>query len=212
MNVVNDTTDPSLEHGQKLLRAGVGLPMAQHGDFAYLLDTDGFTSAYKLQQLLATDAAVLHHRSPWSAYYYRALHEFVHYVPLWASSRDDVLRLVDWLGSHDEVARRVALNGQAFACEHLTEPGRLCYWHRAITEYAASFMDYAPSLASRPRAFPLERLNLMCRIRDGPVVCYYNVRPGPAVPGYECARPVPGVNGSFEECVYTGGRKAAVGL
>jgi hypothetical protein len=49
----------------------------------------------------------------------------------------------------------------------------------------------------------------MCRIHDGPVVCYYNVKPGPMPQGYECARPVPGVNGSFEECTYRGSRKAA---
>ena len=67
MNVVNDTTDPSLAYGQRLLRAGKKLAMADHGRYAYLLDTDGFTSAYKLQQLLATDSAVLHHRSPWYA-------------------------------------------------------------------------------------------------------------------------------------------------
>ena len=29
----------------------------------------------------------------------------------------------------------------------------------------------------RPRAFPLGRLNIMCRERDAPNVCYYNVRP-----------------------------------
>ena len=48
-NVVNDTSDPSLQYGARLLTAGTSLPMAEHGKFAYLLDTDGFTSAYKLQ-------------------------------------------------------------------------------------------------------------------------------------------------------------------
>ena len=51
MNVVNDTSDPSLSYGQKLLQKGEGLPMADHGQYAYLLDTDGFSSAYKLQQV-----------------------------------------------------------------------------------------------------------------------------------------------------------------
>ena len=246
MNVVNDTKDPSLDYGRKLLRPGEGLPIAEHGKYAYVLDTDGFTSAYKLQQLLATDSTVLHHRSPcvhppeprcvravhawhthisvsinvhvgccsWRAYFHRALHEFVHYVPLWGSSADDVLRLIDWLNAHDDVARRVALNGQHLACEHLTQPGRQCYWERAIREYTASFLDYAPNLASRPRAFPLDRLNLMCRIRDAPVVCYYNVRPGshPLPEGYECEKPVPNSSGWFEECWYRGTRRPAVAV
>ena len=162
-------------------------------------------------QLLATNSVVLHHKSPWRAYYYRALHAFVHYVPLWRSSRDDVLRLVDWLKEHDQLAQRMALHGHSFACEHLTSHGRLCYWQRAIEAYTP-FLAYRPSLANRPRAFPLDRLNIMCRIRDGPVVCYYNVKPrGPPIPeGYRCERPVAGVNGSYEECWYRGTSAAAL--
>ena len=165
-------------------------------------------------QLLATNSVVLHHKSPWRAYYYRALHAFVHYVPLWRSSRDDVLRLVDWLKEHDQLAQRMALHGHSFACEHLTQPGRLCYWRLAIEEYTASFVAYEPLLSKRPRAFPLDRLNIMCRIRDAPVVCYYNLPPrhssAPIPKGYACEKPVPGVNGSFEECWYRGTEPAAI--
>lgn len=213
-NVVNDTSDESLQFGERLLTAGKSLPMAEHAQYAYLLDTDGFSSAYKLQMLLATNSLVLHHKSPWRAYYYKALHEFVHYVPVWHSSRDDVLRLIDWLTAHDDVATRLAANAQHFACTHLTQPGRLCYWRKAIEAYAA-FQAYKPSLASRPRAFPLDRLNLMCRVRDAPVVCYYNVHPPgrgrtPLPDGYVCDKPVHGVNGSFEECSYRGDQPVAV--
>ena len=213
LNVVNDTKDPSLKYGQKLLAKGEPRTMAAHGEYAYLLDTDGFSSAYKLQQLLATNSLVLRHRSTWRAYYYAALHAFVHYVPVWRSSSDDVLRLVDWLGAHDSVARRIALAGQRFACEHLTQPGRLCYWHKAIAEYTNSFLGYVPSLAKRPRAFPLDRLNIMCRIRDAPVVCYYNVKANgpPLPPGYVCEKPVPGApNGTYEDCAYRGRQAAAI--
>ena len=187
--------------------ANADAPLPAHR-YAYLLDTDGFTSAYKLQQLLATNSAVLSHASPWRAYYHAALVAFVHYVPVWRSSRDDILRVLGWLDRHERVAQRVAANGQHFACEHLTQPGRLCYWRRAIELYAEAFVTYKPSLARRPRAFPLERLNLMCRIRDAPVVCYYNIKPqgrGPPLPrGYTCSKPVLGVNGSFEDCEYRG--------
>ena len=163
--------------------------------------------------LLATNSLVLHHRSPWRAYYYRALHEFVHYIPVWHSSRDDVLRLVDWLRDRDGFARRVAENAQHFACTHLTQPGRLCYWRNAIEHYTR-LLAYTPSLERRPRAFPLDRLNVMCRVRDAPVVCYYNVHPPrgrtPLPAGYECTKPVSGVEGAFEECWYRGDQQAAV--
>ena len=213
VNVVNDTMDPSLLHGQRLLLAKKGIPMADHGEYAYLLDTDGFSSAYKLQMLLSTNSLVLHHKSPWRAYYYQALHPFVHYIPVWHSSQDDILRLIDWLDSHDDLAQRIAQNAQHFACTHLTQPGRLCYWKRAINEYA-KLLDYKPTLRTRPRAFPLDRLNLMCRIRDGPVVCYYNVPPpkrgSPPIPeGYKCEKPIANWNGSFEECGYAGSEPPA---
>ena len=96
--------------------------------------------------------------------------------------------------------------------EHLTQPGRLCYWQRAIELYA-SLQAYTPSLARRPRAFPLDALNIMCRIRDQPIVCYYNVRlpTEGAPPGYECAKPIPNERpGRFEECWYKGAQPPAL--
>ena len=40
-------------------------------------------------------------------------------------------------------------------------------------------------------------------------VCYYNVKPGPALRGYSCTKPVPGWAGAFEECTYVGLEAAA---
>ena len=74
-----------------------------------------------------------------------------------------------------------------------------------------------PSLEQRPRAFPLDRLNIMCRVRDAPIVCYYNIKPPSAkgvtarLPeGYDCQKPVPGSQGAFEECWYKGRQPAAI--
>ena len=172
---------------------------------------DPYASASHLACPLPRRADPYASASPWRAYYHAALIDFVHVVPIWRSSRDDVLRLTSWLESHDALAERIARNGQHFACEHLTQPARLCYWRKAIEAYAP-FMGYTPSLEDRPRAFPLERLNIMCRIRDAPVVCYYNILArGPPVPqGYRCEKPVPGApNGSYEECWYRGDEPAA---
>ena len=121
-----------------------------------------------------------------------------------------MLRLLDWLDRNDALAARIARNGQHFACEHLTRPGRLCYWRRAIELYA-TLQDYKPSLARRPRAFPLDALNIMCRVRDAPVVCYYNIRFSGAPPaGYVCKKPVPNDPKRFEECWYRGSQPPAL--
>ena len=116
-------------------------------------------------------------------------------MPIWRSSADDVIRTIDWLREHDAIAERIAMHGQAFACDHLTSPSRLCYWRKAIEHYAEAFHrgggagsgrasrdgeqgDSSPiSLERRPRAFPLDRLNIMCRVRDARIVCYYNIKP-----------------------------------
>ena len=211
-NTVNDTTDPSLEYGRLLLRNGTGLPLAAHARYKYLLDTDGFSAAYKLQQLLAVGSAVLHPASTWRAYFYGALRPYVHFVPLWHAARDDVLPAVRWLKRHDRQARRIGAAGQRLACSHLTQPARLCYWRRLLRAYAAMTDDVA-TLAQRPRAFPLARLNIMCRERDAPNVCYYNIptlpdaKLGPPLPkGYVCQKPVPGLKGWYEECWYDEGK------
>jgi hypothetical protein len=160
--------------------------------------------AYKLQQLLAVGSVVLHPASTWRAYFYGALLPYVHYVPLWRAAEDDVLPTLRWLKRHDRVARRIGATGRRLACEHLTQSGRLCYWRRLLRAYG-ELTDSVASLAERPRAFPLARLNIMCRERDAPNVCYYNVQAGSPLPkGYACHKPVPGREGMFEECWYEG--------
>ena len=159
--------------------------------------------AYKLQQLLAVGSVVLHPASTWRTYFYGAMLPYVHYVPLWRAAEDDVLPTLRWLKRHDRVARRIGATGRRLACEHLTQSGRLCYWRRLLRAYA-ELTDSVATLAERPRAFPLARLNIMCRERDAPNVCYYNVQAGPLPKGYACHKPVPGREGMFEECWYEG--------
>lgn len=170
---------------------------------ACLLLLHAACQAYKLQQLLAVGSVVLHPASTWRAYFYGALLPYVHYVPLWRAAEDDVIPTLRWLKRHDRVARRIGATGRRLACEHLAQSGRLCYWRRLLRAYG-ELTDSVVSLAERPRAFPLARLNIMCRERDAPNVCYYNVQAGPLPKGYACHKPVPGREGMFEECWYEG--------
>lgn len=48
-------------------------------------------------------------------------------------------QIVEWLRDHDDVAHRIALEGQRFAARHLTKPARLCYLRKLLTEYGALF-------------------------------------------------------------------------
>ena len=125
----------------------------------YLLDTDGFSAAYKLQQLLAVGSVVLHPASTWRAYFYRALRPYVNFVPLWHAARDDVLPAVRWLKVHDRRARRIGAAGRRLACSHLTQPARLCYWRRLLRAYAAT------GRLARWRAFAYRRLGAALTLR-----------------------------------------------
>jgi hypothetical protein len=48
-------------------------------------------------------------------------------------------QIVQWLHDHDDLAHRIALEGQRFAAQHLSKPARLCYIRRLLTEFGSLF-------------------------------------------------------------------------
>lgn len=66
-------------------------------------------------------------RRPPAEFYYPALKPWVHYVPSGWNGFDEVDRIVQFLRTHDSLARGIAASGQRFARTHLVEEGRLCY-------------------------------------------------------------------------------------
>ena len=145
---------------------------------------------------------------------------WAHHVPLWQSSADDAVRLLGWLRRHDALAQQIATNAQAFACDQLTQRGRLCYWRRALAEYSSLLGTRCrarggrapprcapqhhvprPRWSSTPRAAAASTLceprrparlvpKLTSPARPRQNVCYFNVKPGPALKGHSCtARP-----------------------
>ena len=164
-NTVNDTTDPSLEYGRLLLRNGTGLPLAAHARYKYLLDTDGFSAAYKLQQLLAVGSAVLHPASTWRAYFYGALRPYVHFVPLWHAARDDVLPAVRWLKRHDRQARRIgaAMRGGSLVSSAVPRHGSA----ERGTNWSCSDMPSERMLGATPESGSLPMLPVCSRYSFG---------------------------------------------
>lgn len=78
-------------------------------------------------------STILKQASPLIAYYYAALVPWVHYVPFYELSSDDIMEAIEWLKENDDVARRIARNAKTFALEHLTRPARLCYYQELFT-------------------------------------------------------------------------------
>jgi hypothetical protein len=103
---------------------------------------DGYSSAGKLSGALALGSVVLLPASNYEQYFEPALAPWVHYVPIWISSRDDILGVVTWLQSNPAAAERIAMSGRAFVCHHLTLAGRTCWWKRMAEAYQASLLGY----------------------------------------------------------------------
>lgn len=120
------------------------LDLSQYGENKYILVSDGVVGAGKFLGALAFGSTVLF---PVTSFYKQwfepALMPWVHYVPVWANARDDVLSLLTWLQANQEDAERIALKGREFVCEHFTFPGRSCWWQTMAQQYRARLLGYA---------------------------------------------------------------------
>jgi hypothetical protein len=99
----------------------------------YIVSTDGWSASSKLEKYMLLGSTILKQASPLIAYYYAALVPWVHYVPFYELSSDDIMEAIEWLKENDDVARRIARNAKTFALEHLTRPARLCYYQELFT-------------------------------------------------------------------------------
>lgn len=98
-----------------------------------MISTDGWGVSSKVEKLMIMGSTLLKQASPYIAYYYAALVPWVHYVPFYELSSDDILEAIEWLKANDDVAKRIARNAKSFALQHLTRPARLCYYKELFT-------------------------------------------------------------------------------
>ncbi|KAL4431955.1 hypothetical protein ABPG77_000222 [Micractinium sp. CCAP 211/92] len=125
------------------------MPLSQQRRFRYTFSTDGYTASTRLAKLLATGQTVIKQDSELVEFFYPALQPFVHYVPSGQNGIAEIDRVVQFLRGHDQLARRVAANGQRFAATHLVTEGRLCYV-KVLFEELARLMRYRPQLEDFP--------------------------------------------------------------
>ncbi len=129
------STDPNVDSfdfekvdlkGQKLEKK-LSLVDDYIGKYKYLIVLGGISVSDRLQVFLARSGAVillqesdiLYHFSP-------RLKPWVHYVPL-SYTAADVIEKIEWLKSHDHVARRIARNGYVFGKSYLRLEDYYCY-------------------------------------------------------------------------------------
>lgn len=82
-----------------------------------------------------------------------------HYVPLLDYTTDDLLGKVAWLDQNPRMAARIARAGREFACAHMTEHARSCYYRAATHQYNRREAPHGRGspLAAPPRGGRLKR-------------------------------------------------------
>lgn len=100
----------------------------------YLLDIDGNTFSGRFVPFLHSGSLVFK-ATVFTEYFRDWLQPFVHFVPV-ELDLSDLEDKVKWALEHDREARQIALNGQKFAEEHLSDGQMGCYMHLLLIEMA----------------------------------------------------------------------------
>ena len=113
------------------------VPLLEHAQYKYLLDTDGLGRSCKFEAMLALGSVVLRPATAYASHFSDALEKNTHYKPVWETSADDAIDQVAYLEAHLDEAAAIARAGQDFACLQIGEEARTCYWAAAIAALAA---------------------------------------------------------------------------
>lgn len=99
--------------------------------------------------------------SEYIEYYYRALRPFVHYVPFYVTSAEDVLAVLSNATHDDEWAQSIAQQGQQLAHTILHVDARMCYW-RVLLHGWSRRLAFTPNPEAWPAARPVRTADYVC--------------------------------------------------
>ena len=93
---------------------------------------NGRATADRLASMLAySGAVVLLQETPYYYHFSYHLKPWIHYVPL-AYNYADVIEKIEWLMEHEDLAKQIVANAQAFAKSHLRLEDYYCYVANAL--------------------------------------------------------------------------------
>jgi len=153
MTVAVTRVEDDLENARRLGldKSDAPVPLLEHAQYKYLLDTDGLGRSCKFEAMLAMGSVVLRPATAYASHFSDALEPKKHYAPVWETKADDALDAVAYLEAHADEAAAIARAGQDFACAQIGEEARTCYWAAAIAALAAmSEPGATPTPAERP--------------------------------------------------------------
>lgn len=104
--------------------------------YNYALNIDGYGPSSRLRTQLAAGVLVFKVDSVMKAHYMEGMVPWVHYVPVsWGDLENDLIRKVKWASTHDEAAQRIALEGQRYARQYLTDASTAQYMSQVIRTF-----------------------------------------------------------------------------
>ncbi len=112
------------------------VPPRDHCAWRYLMNVDGISSSHRLRMMMACGGVVLYVQPSWMEFYYYKLVPWKHFVPLPLDPAEGQ-KVLDFLETHQDVARRIASNGREFIASELTLAEVERYWADLLREYAA---------------------------------------------------------------------------
>ncbi|KAA8497943.1 KDEL motif-containing protein 1 [Porphyridium purpureum] len=113
------------------------IPLHELMKYKYVLNVGANSDwAERLRNLLFLNSVILRHEVGTQEWFYPLLEPFVHYIPFHASM-DNLVDVVVWAQTHDDLAHQIAQNANAFARTVLSEAAMLEYAKLAIDIFAA---------------------------------------------------------------------------
>ena len=94
--------------------------------YKYILNIDGYVSAYRLSSELSMGSVVLIVKSEYKLWFSTNLKEYVHYVPV-KEDLSDIIQIIQWCKDNDEKCKKIAANAMEFFKKYLSKDGILNY-------------------------------------------------------------------------------------
>ncbi|KAG2491290.1 hypothetical protein HYH03_010296 [Edaphochlamys debaryana] len=119
------------------------LSIKDHVKFKFVVAADGTGPSNRFSKLLHLDSLVLKEDSPFLAHFYRSVHPWQHYVPIFAVNENDTLTMVEHFNHPDREYEyaRIVDNANKFAAKYLCDRALGLYFRKSLEEYKALFED-----------------------------------------------------------------------
>jgi hypothetical protein len=103
--------------------------------YKYQIDVDGWSCGFhRCQWALRSNCVPVKQKSPNIQWYYAGLEPYVHYIP-YETDCSDLKEAIEWLQTHDEQAKQIALNGRSFHQEYLNTDMIYLYLYEVLLRY-----------------------------------------------------------------------------